>query len=80
MFSMNTGAGVHESCAPSNAPWSYWALAPATPGPTNLLCGREERKAREVALYRQGKFRDVEGRKAKAPLRTRTCFFAADGE
>src|SRR5580698_10435536 len=65
-----TGAGVQE--AGPSTPVAVLGLSGAPKAGDDLLVVESERKAREVALYRQGKFRDV--KLAKVATRAEDAF------
>src|SRR5580692_9227551 len=65
-----TGAGVQE--AGPSTPVAVLGLSGAPKAGDDLLVVESERKAREVALYRQGKFRDV--KLAKTATRAEDAF------
>ncbi len=65
-----TGAGVQE--AGPSTPVAVLGLSGAPRAGDDLLVVESERKAREVALYRQGKFRDV--KLAKTATRAEDAF------
>jgi translation initiation factor IF-2 len=65
-----TGAGVQE--AGPSTPVAVLGLSGAPKAGDDLLVVESERKAREVALYRQGKFRDV--KLAKTATRAEDVF------
>jgi translation initiation factor IF-2 len=71
-----TGAAV-ESAGPS-IPVQVLGLSGAPNAGDELLVVESERKAREVALYRQGKFRDV--KLARAPTKIEDAFSPLDGK
>ncbi|HTB65394.1 MAG TPA: translation initiation factor IF-2 [Steroidobacteraceae bacterium] len=71
-----TGAAVQEA-APST-PVAVLGLSGAPKAGDDLLVVESERKAREVALYRQGKFRDV--KLAKTATRAEDAFSQLDSE
>jgi len=69
-----TGAGVQE--AGPSTPVAVLGLSAAPRAGDDLLVVESERKAREVALYRQGKFRDV--KLAKTATRAEDVFSQLD--
>ncbi len=69
-----TGAGVQE--AGPSTPVAVLGLSGAPKAGDDLLVVESERKAREVALYRQGKFRDV--KLAKTATRAEDVFSQLD--
>ncbi len=71
-----TGAAV-ETAGPS-IPVQVLGLSGAPNAGDELLVVESERKAREVALYRQGKFRDV--KLARAPTKIEDAFSPLDGK
>ncbi len=68
-----TGAGVQE--AGPSTPVAVLGLSGVPKAGDDLLVVESERKAREVALYRQGKFRDV--KLARTATRAEDAFSAA---
>jgi translation initiation factor IF-2 len=76
MFDEN-GAAVQE--APPSMPVAVLGLAGAPNAGDELLAVESERKAREVALYRQGKFRDVKLARQATP-RSEDVFSQLDAE
>ena len=72
--SMRTGSRSAE--APPSMPVVVLGLSGAPNAGDELLVVESERKAREVALYRQGKFRDVKLARAATACRGRVL---ADG-
>ncbi|HTC44418.1 MAG TPA: translation initiation factor IF-2, partial [Steroidobacteraceae bacterium] len=71
-----TGASVQE--AGPSTPVAVLGLSGAPKAGDDLLVVESERKAREVALYRQGKFRDV--KLAKTATRAEDVFSQLDSE
>jgi translation initiation factor IF-2 len=71
-----TGAAVQE--AGPSTPVAVLGLSGAPRAGDDLLVVESERKAREVALYRQGKFRDV--KLAKTATRAEDVFSQLDSE
>jgi translation initiation factor IF-2 len=71
-----TGAAV-ESAGPS-IPVQVLGLSGAPNAGDEILVVESERKAREVALYRQGKFRDV--KLARAPTKIEDAFSPLEGK
>jgi translation initiation factor IF-2 len=71
-----TGAAVQE--AGPSTPVAVLGLSAAPKAGDDLLVVESERKAREVALYRQGKFRDV--KLAKTATRAEDVFSQLDSE
>jgi translation initiation factor IF-2 len=71
-----TGGAV-ESAGPS-IPVQVLGLSGAPNAGDEILVVESERKAREVALYRQGKFRDV--KLARAPTKIEDVFSPLDGK
>jgi translation initiation factor IF-2 len=69
-----TGAGVQE--ARPSTPVAVLGLSGVPKAGDDLLVVESERKAREVALYRQGKFRDV--KLAKTATRAEDAFSQLD--
>jgi translation initiation factor IF-2 len=69
-----TGAGVQE--AGPSTPVAVLGLSGVPKAGDDLLVVESERKAREVALYRQGKFRDV--KLAKTATRAEDAFSQLD--
>jgi translation initiation factor IF-2 len=76
MFDEN-GAAVQE--APPSMPVAVLGLSGAPNAGDDLLAVESERKAREVALYRQGKFRDVKLARQATP-RSEDVFSQLDAE
>jgi translation initiation factor IF-2 len=70
------GASVQE--AGPSTPVAVLGLSGAPKAGDDLLVVESERKAREVALYRQGKFRDV--KLARAPTRAEDAFSHLDSD